>query len=58
MTPVVPMMIGWSKGIAFQFSLPSRFIFPPLIDVGFMRHNRVVGLFFGDQDAVEHAGRD
>ena len=25
-----PMMIGWSKGIALQLSLPRRFTFRPL----------------------------
>src|SRR5450432_533800 len=29
MPPDAPMMMGWSKGIAFQSSLPRRFIFPP-----------------------------
>ena len=26
-----PMMIGWSKGIALQLSLPRRFIFLPSV---------------------------
>jgi hypothetical protein len=29
MPPDAPMMIGWSKGLALQSSLPSRLIFLP-----------------------------
>ena len=49
--PVAPMMIGWSKGIALQFSLPSRFIFPPSLTWITAAH-RVVGLHFGHPDAA------
>src|SRR5258708_352001 len=40
MPPEAPMMIGWSKGIAFQFSLPSRFIFPPSMTSDFCGTSR------------------
>ena len=28
-----PIMMGWSKGIALQSSLPSRFIFPSRFEI-------------------------
>jgi hypothetical protein len=31
MPTVAAITIGWSSGIAFQLSLPRRFIFPPYV---------------------------